>query len=324
MNVVALVESVNHVCVRYRLAAYRDALAAAGHTLAFEPLAMSLFGRLKQYETMSRYEAVILQRTLLSPFELTMLRRNATRLVFDFDDAIWLRDSYAPHGLHSTKRLRRFRNMIQHADCLIAGNEFLAANAPGAIVIPTCVPKGTPIAMRGSDALTLVWIGSSSTLKSLEQFRPTLSAIGHTFANIRLKLICDRFADFEPLHVEKVTWNAATESNDVASSHIGLAVMPDDDWSRGKCGVKVLQYLAAGLPVVANPVGIHSTMVPDNGILASTTGEWIEAIRQLHDPDLRQRLGDHGRQFVENHYSVAVGTRAWIRLLESFSRRLAC
>src|SRR5207247_2446440 len=112
--------------------------------------------------------------------------------------------------------------------------------------------------------LTLVWIGSSSTLRSLEQIGPTLKAIGHAFPSLRLKLICDRFAKFDPLAVENIHWNETTEAEEIAAADIGIAWMPDDDWSRGKCGVKVLQYLAAGLPVIANPVGVHNDMVRPN------------------------------------------------------------
>jgi hypothetical protein len=116
VKAVALVESADHVCVRYRLAPY---VAALG--LEFVPFAKSLFSRLKQYQSISKFDAVILQRTLLSSFELRVLRKYAKRLIFDFDDAIWLRDSYSKSG-YSHKRLRRFANVIRQADRIVAGN----------------------------------------------------------------------------------------------------------------------------------------------------------------------------------------------------------
>jgi glycosyltransferase involved in cell wall biosynthesis len=327
VHAAALVESVDHVCVRYRLAAFRDALENVGHTLDLIPLARSIFGRLKQYQSASRYDAVILQRTMLSSFELGVLRRNARRLIFDFDDAIWRRDSYSPKA-ESRKRSRRFADVVKQADGIVAGNEFLAAQAGASnyvVVVPSCVNPNEPRPL-GSGSLTLVWIGSSSTLRSLEQIRPTLEEIGRAFPSLRLKLICDRFAKFDPLAVENVVWSEAAEAKEIAAADIGIAWMPDDDWSRGKCGVKVLQYLAAGLPVISNPVGVHNEMVrpSETGFLAASTEEWIAAIRKLHDPQLRKTLGANGRRLVEDKYSVAVGAAAWCEVFDRLSLRQAC
>ena len=332
MKALALVASETHVCVRYRLAAFRTALAAAGHTLELRPLAKRLLARLRQYQSVSQFDAVILQRTLLSGFEIGVLKRNARRLIFDFDDAIWQRDSYSTKGSDCRRRSRRFANVIRSADRILAGNAFLADHAERIAgrhrvqIVPSCIePADYPQAIHARrERLTLVWVGSSSTLRSLEAIRLTLEAIGRAFPNLRLKLLCDRFAKFDPLIVEEIPWSAANEARELAESDIGIAWMPNDDWSRGKCGVKVLQYLAAGLPVIANPVGIHSAMVQGNGFLASTTEEWIAAIRQLHDPSGRERLGANGRKLVEDHFSIRVGAAAWQSLFDGLHRRAAC
>ena len=101
--------------------------------------------------------------------------------------------------------------------------------------------------------------------------------------------------------------SASTEAEEIADADIGLSWLPDDTWSLGKCGLKVLQYMAAGLPVVANPVGMNREMVihGETGFLASTREEWATAVTRLaRDPQLRQQMGAAGRQFVERHYSV--------------------
>ncbi len=323
----ALVESVDHVCVRYRLAPYAAALG-----LEIVPFERTLLARLWQYQSLHRYDAVILQRTLLSSFELRTLRKHAREIVFDFDDAIWLRDSYSTRGV-SQKRQRRFANVVRSADQIVAGNDFLAAAAarhttPDRVaVVPSCVDIGSYAPTAKSDRPpVLVWVGSSSTLKSLEAMRPTLAAIGETFPGVRLKLICDRFARFDPLPVDAVAWSAEWEAAEIAAADIGIAVMPDDDWSRGKCGVKVLQYMAAGLPVIANPVGVHRNIIDDTitGTLAATADEWIAAVRQMHDVAHRRRMGAAGRMRVENHFSIEVGTAAWRALCEPWQRRQAC
>jgi glycosyltransferase involved in cell wall biosynthesis len=133
-----------------------------------------------------------------------------------------------------------------------------------------------------------------------------------------LKLICDRFVEFPGLPVERCVWSEAAEAQEIASADIGIGWVPDDPWSRGKCGLKVLQYQAAGLPVVANAVGVQSDFVRDGetGFIATTTEEWVKAIRMLaHDAALRRRLGAAGRQQVEARYSVDVGGRLWIEAL---------
>jgi glycosyltransferase involved in cell wall biosynthesis len=135
--------------------------------------------------------------------------------------------------------------------------------------------------------------------------------------------VCDRFLKLEHLPVVPCVWSQSSEVADLAAADIGISWIPDDLWSRGKCGLKVLQYFAAGLPVVANPVGVQAEMVRhgENGFLAETPNEWSEAVGRLAaDPGLRQRLGQAGRRLVEATYSVSVGARRWLDLLDRLQR----
>ena len=324
MRLVALVESEAHVCCRYRLAAFRHALAAAGHSLDFRPLPTTLLGRFALGRDLTSYDAVILQRKLLPRWATALLRRRARRLLFDFDDAVWLRDSYSAKGFTDPKRATRFRATVEACDLVIAGNAYLAAEAQKftdrVTVIPTCVDVTKyPLASHtASDGVRLVWVGSSSTLQGLERFAPTLSAIGRAVPGTRLKLICDRFVEFPGLPVERCVWTEATEADEIAASDIGVGWVPDDPWSRGKCALKVLQYQSAGLPVVANPVGVQADFVRDGetGCRATTNEEWVNAVRALAaDATLRERLGETARREVEAHYSVAAGARRWVDAL---------
>jgi glycosyltransferase involved in cell wall biosynthesis len=325
VHLVALVESEQHVCCRYRLAAFRPLLAAAGHTLEFRPLPRGWLGRVGLGRGLSDADAVIVQRKLLPTWATALLRSRVRRLVYDFDDAVWGRDSYSPKGFADPNRAARFRGTIRAADLVIAGNDYLAAEArkwtdPGRVlVIPTCVDVGQYPQSASGDGLKLVWVGSSSTLRGLELFAPTLSAIGRAVPGVRLKLICDRFIQIPDIPVDPCPWSAATEPAEIAAADIGIAWVPDDPWSRGKCGLKVLQYQAAGLPVVANPVGVQAAFVRagETGILATTPDEWVNAIRQLaRDPQLRRRLGAAARKQVGASYSVEVGARGWLTALD--------
>ena len=264
---------------------------------------------------------MILQRKLLPAWQLLALRKRAKRLIYDFDDAVLYRDSYDPRGPFDIRRASRFLRTVGLADLVIAGNDFLAelAEAAGAShdrvrVIPTCVDlakyptTANPASGETTPGrLTMAWIGSSSTLNGLERRRSTLSAVGEGVPGARLRMICDRFARFDPLPVEPVAWSEAVEAEELAAADLGISLLPDDRWSRGKCGLKVLQYSAAGLPTVANPVGVHPEIVEPGvtGFLADSPTEWVEAVGTLAaDPELRQKMGAAARSAVGRSYSV--------------------
>lgn len=334
MHWIGLVDHPEHVCCRYRLAAFRPFLQQAGHTLELVTVPRHWWLRLGFFHRL-RGANVIVQRRLLAAWQRNLLRRAARRLLFDFDDAVFLRDSYAARGLHDHRRLRRFAGMIRCADAVIAGNVFLAEQAArwtderSIQVIPTCVePKRYPLTdpVKKGSGLELVWIGSSSTLQGLQAIAPLLENIGRNVPGVCLKLLCDRFLTLHHLPVLPVAWTQASEAAEIANADIGISWLPDDEWSRGKCGLKVLQYLAAGLPVIANPVGVQMEMVRhgETGFLARTPEQWIEAVRQLaDDPELRRRMGRAGRRLVERRYSVAVGAVRWVRMLERLREPLA-
>lgn len=314
MRWTALVENANHVCCRYRLCAFAPAFARAGLELRVVPLPRSFLARQKLISTLSG-QHVLLQRRLLDVLSWRRLRRAAAHIVFDFDDAVWLRDSYSSRGLSSWRRARRFERTVREADAVIAGNPFLAeaatrfTNPRHVHVVPTCVNPGryTPAAHSNPDRVRLVWIGSSSTLQGLEQIADVLDSIGTKLPHVALRLVCDRRTDFGRLEVEYCAWREDAEAEWLAGADIGISWLPDDDWSRGKCGLKVLQYQAAGLPVVANPVGVQCHMVrpAQNGYLPQSRQHWLEIIGQLAaDCQLRRRLGKNGRRQVEQHYAV--------------------
>jgi glycosyltransferase involved in cell wall biosynthesis len=326
MHLTALVESIDHVCCRYRLAAFRPFLQAAGHTLNLWPLARGWWTRLRQFRQL-RGADVVLQRRLLPTWQLAYLRRCARRLVFDFDDAVFLRDSYSPRGLQDSSRARRFAATLRASDAVLAGNSFLRARAlayaqePRVHLVPTCIDPHAyrPAKAREGRGVELVWVGSSSTLQGLERCAPLLEEIGSRISGVRLRLVCDRSLDLGNLPVNFEPWSEGNEAALISAADVGISWVPNDDWSRGKCGLKVLQYMAAGLPVVANPVGVHLEMIrhDETGFIAETPDEWVAAIGCLmDDAALRARMGQAGRKLVEARYSVASGARLWAAALD--------
>jgi len=316
MKVLALVKSPGHVCSRYRIEAFAWALAQRGLMLEVAPLARGVAGRLAQFRRARAADVVILQRKLLPLWQLGLLRRASQRLVYDVDDLVCVRDSYNPKGPESRSRLVRFWATAYVADAVTAGNTYLAHRVAGYVgtdkvrLMPTCIePRRYTLARhtrRGVQA-RLVWIGQPSTLASLARAGEQLQAIGRRLPGIALRVICDRQPAVPGVRVEVRRWSGASEAADLADGDIGINWLPDDAWSRGKCGLRVLQYMAAGLPVVANPVGMNREMVVHGrtGLLASTPEEWVDAVARLaNDPALRRRMGAKGRRLVEERFSV--------------------
>lgn len=319
-RVIAITEGPDHVCARYRVVPFGWALAERGWELTVEPIEKSLPKRLAQIASARHFDAVILQRKLLPIWQLILLRRAAKRLIYDVDDALFQRDSYSSHPAESRLRLARFWATVYAADMVLAGNDYLRRRATDYIesdrivTIPTCVePDRYPVAFEQEATIgdrsivRAAWIGSKSTVRSLIDASELFETVARRVPGFRLRMICDHFPTLPGVQIEPCIWSEATEATDLASADFGVSVLPDDEWSRGKCGLKALQYMAAGLPVVANPVGVHCEMVHDGqtGFLASTPDEWATAIGRLaSDAALRRRMGRAARCLVEEHYSV--------------------
>jgi glycosyltransferase involved in cell wall biosynthesis len=338
MNLLALVESPDHVCCRYRIRAFAPALERADCSLTCEGLKRGVIARSRQLAGAARFDVVVVQRKLLPGWQLRILRRAARRLVFDFDDAVLFRDSNDPRGREDPRRRRRFIAMMGAADTIVAGNDFLAdcalrsgARVEDVHVIPTCVdPRRYPVARHEPEhpggRAELVWIGSASTLRGLEQPAEIWGALAAAVPGLALRVICDRFPRDFPIPVIPVPWAEAEETRQLAAGQMGISWLPDDLWSRGKCGLKVLQYQAAGLPVVANPVGSHSEMIRPgvNGYLATEPAEWVEAVRRLAgDHGLRRRMGAAARCGVETDYSVSAWSETFVHSMTGGRRPAA-
>ena len=332
MKALALIEAVNHVCYRYRIEAFAWALAQRGLELEAVPLQRSPLRRIRQLRDTAGAGVVILQRKLLPLWQLCLLRHFAGCLIYDVDDAVFQRDSYHPKPADSWQRLARFWATVYSANAVIVGNDFLKEQVGNYIEtervqrIPTCLETDRYRLARhhrsGSE-VRLVWIGQQSNLSSFAYARSRLAAIAGCFPGLELRVICDASVAIPGLRVVPRPWSSASEAAELAQADIGVCWLPDDRWSRGKCGLKVLQYMAAGLPVIANPVGVHKEMIAhgQTGFLAESPREWASAVQKLAaDPLLRTRMGAAGRKVVEERFSVSSWGPRFASLIEQAAR----
>lgn len=261
------------------------------------------------------YDIVFVQKAIMTAYVRglpEMLRKRAHRLVYDIDDAVHLDP---PHPLFAPWNLFEDRNQIykifSQADLVLAGNRWLASIAQEAcantVLFPTVVDTDRFVpAPQPPDTYRLGWVGNPSTTICLA---PAVEALAKVRAAVCL-------VGGDPA---RISWNgppapdlevrAWTLDNEVAELHrfaVGLMPQPDAKWMLGKCALKALQYMACGIPCVASPVGAARDLIrrDENGLLAASTAEWLDAFNRLRDPALRKRLGEAGRATVEKDYSM--------------------
>lgn len=294
---------------RYRALQFFPLWQQAGH----EPLHITAAGGVRATIEMLRESSradivIVLRKTFPRPI-FTLLRRTSRKLIFDFDDAIFCNTD----GSASPTRMSRFATMAGCCDHLFAGNLFLASQArrfnQAVSVVPTVIDpyRYRVTTKQPEDFFDLVWIGSRSTRKYLQIAMPWLAMAAKSVPNLRLKIIADFDLPDQGIRTMAIPWNEAIEAEALASSHVGIAPMHDDDWSRGKCALKVLQYMAAGLPVISSPSGTNAEIVQDGitGYLAATSLDWVQRIIELaHDQALREALGNAGCRIAEGKYSL--------------------
>lgn len=248
--------------------------------------------------------------------ERTLLPRRAQWIV-DYDDAI-----FHNYDLHSSRLIRallgrKIDNVMKHASTVTAGNDYLAERARLAgcgdvEFLPTVIDLDRyPLAKNdwsASGELVVGWIGSPSTAHYLQQVAQVAARLSKSH-RVRFVAIGARPDQVENTPFVAVPWSESTEVELLQGIDIGIMPLEDGPWERGKCGYKLIQYMACARPVVASPVGVNSDIVRHgkNGFLASTEEEWAESLTQLLDSDtLREGMGQQGRRRVEETYSLQV------------------
>lgn len=318
---------------RYRLGQYAPGLAEAGIDLQIRHLlgndylrerfsggslpvmsmVRSALERLKDLWHQRDFDAAIVHCELIplmpGRLERLLIRRP---YIYDFDDAFYLK--YRSGRMRAARQLLgdKFDTVIAGAAAVTAGNQILADYARtynrNTHYLPTVVDTSRyqpHTGTRSSRAFTVGWIGSYSTAAYLREFAVPLSALGQE-GQVRFIVMGGKAPKVPNVSVVELDWNESTELDVINSFDVGIMPLPDNDWARGKCGFKLIQYMACAVPVIASPVGANVDILnPDSGFLATTPQEWLDALRILRDqPAVRARMGEAGRARVVQHYSL--------------------
>jgi glycosyltransferase involved in cell wall biosynthesis len=315
MKVALLTTHTENPSVRYRFLQYIPYLERRGWSVKVLVIPHGFWQRYRVFKSLANFNVVFLQRKLFTVLDWYLLRRNAKKLVYDFDDAIMFRDSKRGNT-ESFFRMLMFKRTVKGSDAVIAGNEYLKGLASpynkNIVVIPTSIDMERYGPKKWADedgTVTLGWIGSHSTIFYLERIKGVLDKIFKEYPNTRLKIVSDRFFDCNNMPVVKKKWDYDEEIADLQSFDVGLMPLTDDPWTRGKCGFKLLQYMAVGIPPVCSPVGVNSEIVNHavNGFWATDDREWFDYLRRLIlDSGLRERLGEEARKTVIERYSLGL------------------
>ncbi len=236
-------------------------------------------------------------------------------IIYDFDDAIWMPPEKKTSFLKRIiKAYHKVGTICKWSHTVVVGNEYLAAYArrfnENVIIIPTVVDtknRFIPLELKkNNDPVVIGWTGSHTTLSYLEDLEPALLQLQKKYP-FELMVMANKPPHFKEIQHRFVPWSEEAEVAELNKVDIGLMPLTDDEWTRGKCGFKLIQYLALEIPAVANPVGVNGSIIEEgeNGLFCTTNETWKEALNKLlTDPGLRQRMGKAGRKKVIEQYSL--------------------
>jgi L-malate glycosyltransferase len=277
----------------------------------------------------NRYDIIFLQRTTFT-FGLEKLLRLANKnIIFDIDDSIYMPDREEPGIIGRLKKYIKKKEVVsvlKISKCVIVENSHIKnfvsryCNNICMITGPIDTDRNYPRNDVNSEGeITIGWIGSPSTTAYLAMLGGSLRKLSDTY-KIKLRLIGASSCDIAGVKVEQVEWSEDTEVSELHKFDIGIMPMPDNEWTRGKVGCKMLQYMANSIPAVVSYTPTNAEVIEDgvSGFLARSDKEWVESLGALiRDERLRRSIGTAGRKVVEERYSLAKNGPIFLKVLDN-------
>lgn len=273
-------------------------------------------------------DVVIIQREALSwgpAWVEKRIAQKAKRVVVDLDDAVHIPATFESERKRRTKK-RRWNDILACADFMIVGNQTLAelpkSRGIPHLVIPSPVDTDYYLATPRPPGTTIGWVGTRSNLCYVEPLLPVLKDLAAEFPDISFEFVVNqaRAVKLDLPRTKIIEWNFEAEKAALARWHIGIMPLADDAWSRGKCGMKLLQYMAAGVAAVASPVGLNEEILGgEAGLAARSNDEWWKQLRVfIEDPALRARYVENARMKVEEGWSLKKWSPVFVEMCRSF------
>lgn len=281
-----------------------------------------LIAYLRRFKALTRagdYDLVWIEKEVLPFFPAVaerLLKGLRIPYMVDYDDALF--HQYDLHRLWPVRAVlgRKIDAVMRHASVVVAGNQYLAdrarnAGARSVEIVPTVIDLdryATPVPRSETADRPLVvgWIGTPKTSRYLHPLKSVFASLQSRF-NVRFVAVGASRKSLGGLPVEPWPWTEATEVESIKKFDIGIMPLDDSPWERGKCGYKLIQYMACGLPVVASPVGVNCEIVEPavNGWLVDDLAEWEnKLVAVIENSEMRQGMGRQGRARVEEWYSL--------------------
>lgn len=282
---------------------------------------------------LKRYDVLFIHREAcpIGPalFEYLYSKIFKGKIIFDFDDAIWRHDvSDANTYLGFLKFPEKTASIIKYANTVVAGNQYLKEYAfqfnNNTVIIPTTIDLEyhSTIKQYSQSPIIIGWTGSVTTIRHFETSYSFLKKIKLKYRDkVKILLISNYPPMKEPsLEIEFTQWSKDSEVRDLSRIDIGIMPLPDDQWTRGKCGFKGLQYMSLGIPCIMSPVGVNREIIQDgvNGFIADDDQEWIDKItRLIESEELRIQLGKAGKQTIADRYSIEARKPDYLNLFKT-------
>jgi len=276
------------------------------------------FKRLKDVLNANNYDIIFIQREAFmtgTVFFEKQFARSKAKVIFDFDDSIWMQNvSEANKRFSFLKDASKTSKIIALSDMIFAGNQYLADYAKpfnsNIRIVPTTIDteEYQRMVLPKEEKVCIGWSGSITTIQHFKFAVPALLKIKRKYGDrMKIKVIGDANYKNDELDVISMNWNKQDELKELSSFDIGIMPLPDDEWAKGKCGLKGLQYMALEIPTIMSPVGVNSEIIQSgvNGFLATTDDDYVNAISVLiEDGILRKKIGAEGRRTVVEKFSV--------------------
>ncbi len=251
------------------------------------------------------------------------------KIIYDFDDAIWLPNTTTENTLASSLKWHsKVHDICKWSYKVSCGNAYLYDYArqynTNVVLIPTTIdtnyhdPDRIKI-LKDEQTITIGWTGTHSTLKYLKSLVPIIKKLESQYSNIRFVVIANKKPELPVQTLTFIPWSKENEIVDLLKFDIGVMPLENDAWAQGKCGFKALQYMALGIPSLASPIGVNKSIIDHsvNGFLCNTPDEWYAYLcRLIEQPELRHSIGTLGRKRVIESYSVSSNSSRFVSLFD--------